>query len=267
MPIHLYNLLLRSFIAIPTSLGATWLGLFFPLWGFLLTQIVILVADGVPAMRSHWRQNLIRGFAVAGVAWASLFLWCAVTTTYNDHMDLAKRTQTLHRLLGESEQRERDSVQTVRSEFGSQVSSLKENCAKIEGANGALVKQTTDQQGTINNCQTQALKLLAPDPMKVTPIVLEPPTGSGIGVHNMKWLVLVNRTITPINLAVVCQRGFESGQASIAGSGTRIGGASKVTDTQYQVNISSPAWGPQSPLIFEMSYYGSEDNACSFVPR
>ena len=39
--------------------------------------------------------------------------------------------------------------------------------SRMEGANGTLLNQSRDQQNTINNCQTQALKLLTPIPIKL----------------------------------------------------------------------------------------------------
>jgi hypothetical protein len=266
MPIHLYNLLLRSFFAVPGSLGSTWLGLFFPLWGFLLAQVVILLADGWSKMKTHWRQNVVRGFAVAGAAWVSLFLWCIVTTTYEDHMGLAAKGQVLHQALATSDQHEKDAVQVVRTDLDSKLSTLRENCAKTEGANGALSKQTADQQDTINHCQQDALKLLTPEPFKIVPLVLEP-ANQGVGVQHVKWLVLVNRTVTPVNLHVGCQKRFVSASASILGSGMISGGTAKITDYLYQVNISTPAWSPESPLIFEMSFSGDSNNACSFAQQ
>jgi len=266
MPIHLYNLLLRAFLAVPTSLGSTWLGLFFPLWGFLIAQMVILFAGGWGQMKTHWRQNVVRGFAVAGVAWASLFLWCVITTTYEDHMDLSAKAQSLHLRLSGSAQHEKDSVQAVQSDLNSKIANIRQDCAKTEGANGVLTKQTADQQSTINNCQTQALKLLTPEEMKIVPLVTDPPN-AGIGEQHVKWLVLINKAVTPVNLLVQCQKRFVSASASILGSGIMSGGTNRINDFQYQTNISTPIWSPESPLIYTMSYIGDQNNSCSFTQR
>ncbi|HEU5458776.1 MAG TPA: hypothetical protein VFU68_09180, partial [Terracidiphilus sp.] len=138
--------------------------------------------------------------------------------------------------------------------------------ASLQGANGVLSNQNRDQQNTINNCQTQALKLLAPEPLKVVPLLLEPGNG-GMEMQHVEFLLLTNRVITPINLVVSCQDRIADLNASIVGSGVTAGGSSRISKNQFQVNISSPAWGPEAPMIISMSFIGYSDNPCSFNER
>jgi hypothetical protein len=265
MPIHLYNLLLRSFQAVPASLGATWLGLFFPLWGFLLTQVIILVADGVPAMKTHWRQNLIRGFAVAGVAWATLYLWCVVTTTYNDHMILAAKTRELYSELGREDQQKKDAVQKIQTELGSQLSTLRENCARTEGANGALKQQTVAQQNSINNCQTEALKLLVPAPLKITGVWLKDDNAAITAITDSKLLILTNQTIPEPKIQISCTARIDS----ISTDDTKILGTiawlparpTRLTANSFVVFIQGQGpLTPEHPALIAMRHWGRDDN-------
>jgi hypothetical protein len=272
MPIHFYSLLLRSFEAIPSSLGSTWVGLFFPLWGFLVAQIFLLLSGGMVAMKSHWKQNLIKGLAVAAVAWASLYLWCVATTIYTDHVGLAAKALALNQQVRQSAQHERDAVQGAQTPLINQLSSLRESCAKTDGANWALERQTTAQQNSINNCQTQALKLLTPEPFKIVPILLKPAEG-GIEVQHVQWLLITNKTITPVNLVVVCNKRPTSISANVIGGGAQLGGGNqKLSDYEYLLNIGSPAWSPDTPMTLDVSYSGDENSGdenirCSFQER
>ncbi len=170
---HLINLLHRAFLAVPTALGSTWLGLFFPLWGFIIAQVVILFADGWAKMKTHWRQNVIRGFAVAGAAWASLFLWCVFTTTYEDHVTLNAHIGELSKSVGRAEAHEDAAVRTVRQDLGDQLAGLRQSCAELTGAKKELDKRVGAQQDSINNCQTEAIKRLSPEPQKITILTLD----------------------------------------------------------------------------------------------
>jgi hypothetical protein len=266
MPIHFYNLLLRAFFAVPTSLGSTWLGLFFPLWGFLIAQVVILFSDGWGKMKTHWRQNVVRGFAVAGAAWASLFLWCVITTTYADHTGLAARVGTLRRTVDADAQHEQNTVAGVRQDLGTQLSTIQQSCAEMKGANGALTKQATDQQGTINNCQTEALKLLAPEPMKLSVFEWSDDITDGV-FHKATYLVVTNKPITPVNMIVSCDVALKEGVGSILGSGFMSGGSEVQQQKNLNVNINSPSWPAQTPLRIDLQYTSSRKAKCSFFER
>src|SRR5437764_5675567 len=96
MATHLAHLLARAFGNLPSSLGSNWLGLVFPFLVFLLTEVVTGFVRGWSNMMSHWKGNLLIGIAVAMFSWISLFLWCVVTTTYDDHMNLTHHIKELH---------------------------------------------------------------------------------------------------------------------------------------------------------------------------
>ena len=195
-----------------------------------------------------------------------IFLGCIFTTTYNDHSDLVTRNHGLRLEIGGYKDHEEKSVQKVKEDLGGKLSDLRENCAKTEGANGILTKQAADQQNTINNCQTQALKLLTPEAQKTTPLVLEDTVVDGVE-HKAKFLILTNKTVTPVRMIVNCNRAVRDGFASILGSGVMTGGTTNQTPTALNVGIDSPAWTPISPMIVAFSYTSSSLIQCGFLVR
>src|SRR5579859_6238838 len=89
---HLLNLLFEAASAVPRSLGSTWIGLFFPLWVFVVTEIVSILVYGWKSM-SAWIKNIATGTVVALVAWGVLFICCVVGTVYRDHTSLVSAAQ------------------------------------------------------------------------------------------------------------------------------------------------------------------------------
>lgn len=159
---HLFNLLGRSFMFIPKALGSNWLGLVSPVFIALVGEAIGILVFGWQAMKDNWRKATGIGLAAIGAFYTVVFLGCIFMTTYVDHIDLVTKNHDLHTRIGQGETHEEKSVQAVREDLGGKLSALKENCARTDGANGILTKQAADQQNTINNCQTEALKLLLP---------------------------------------------------------------------------------------------------------
>jgi hypothetical protein len=282
MPIHVYNLLLRAVLAVPTALGSTWLGLLFPLWGFLLAQLIILLLDGWNKMNTHWKQNVVRGFFVAVAAWASLFVWCLIKTAYTDHVGLVSRVGALRRIVDTDAQNKLNAVAAVRQDIGLQLSGLQQSCAEMKGANGVLTKQTIDQQETINNCQTQALKLLTPEEEKLTVLTWEDKANNT--EHEASYLLITNKVVTPVNITGSCDVPLSAISAiplsHVAGGGYS-GGARIIPSnrpyvplfygaqlgSEFSIGFSTPAWSPNSPIRMDVSYISTRTATCKFTVR
>jgi len=267
MPGHFVNLLARSFRAIPTALGSTWLGLLFPLWGFLITQLVILLRDGWPAMKTHWKENLIRGFAVATIAWASLFAWCVVKTSYDDHQQLSRRVRELLNVVAGGARAQADALRAVREPLLSELNQTKQSCAEMKGANSALEKQTLAQQSTINNCQTQALKLLSPTPLNLTILYIPTEASHSDGQLTAKYILLTNQMITPVRAEFRCDRPIITGYASMLGSGAQLGGSSITPEQTLTIGIDSPVWAATSPMLLVVKVADGNAPNCTFTRR
>jgi hypothetical protein len=74
------------------------------------------------------------------------------------------------------------------------------------------------------------------------------------GKYAKQLIGLTNKTITPINLTVVCDHDIESLGASVAGTGAMLGGSRKTTSNGGSIGISSPAWTPTNPLLIVLNY-------------
>jgi hypothetical protein len=270
MATHFLHLLVRSFATLPSALGSNWLGLLFPFIVFLLTQGVLGFARGKAWMKAHWQENLLWGFAVAGAAWTGLFLWSVVTVTYGDHEDLNKHIAQIRR---ESKQTASGLIEDKRqqsntiSSLNGKISSLGQECAVKDGINQTLQKQNRDQQSSINGCLNQAITLLRPEPERMTALVLDSDFAS-TDVRRTRWLLLINRTTTPVNLVTACEGvEIESVDVHVVGTSIMAGGSSRLTQNMWQTNITMPAWGPTSPLIDTIQYHGTENSVCSFNRR
>jgi hypothetical protein len=86
-------------------------------------------------------------------------------------------------------------------------------------------------------------------------------------LRKVRWLVISNKTVTPVMMTVVCDRSIEEGDVWVVGTGAMIGGAAKLAPQVLQVGVSTPAWSPTSPLLVTLSYRGDEKITCSFNLR
>ena len=122
-----------------------------------------------------------------------------------------------------------------------------------------LRTQNGAQQGTING-------LLTPEPQRITPVFLDyQDTAAG---RQTRWLVLVNKTLTPVDLVVRCTTDLESVNIIMPGAAVITGGGDRLTRTEWQYRITSPAWSPTSPLLATVSSTVKQPNTvCSFNLR
>jgi hypothetical protein len=211
--------------------------------------------------RSNWTRVFGEGAAIALAAWAVVFFFQLVAAPhvlYSESEGRAKRASDLFAQERKTLTEKIDGLRTT-------ITETKTDCALKEGINQTLEKQNRDQQSTINGCLSQAMKLLTPEPMKITPVVLDNETISEL--KKVRWLVIVNKTITPVQMNVVCNKPIENGSVWIVGTGILGGGAGNIAPQVLGVNISTPAWSPTSPLLVTMSYRGADDIVCSFQLR
>jgi hypothetical protein len=258
---HLLNLLVRSFLFIPSALGSTWLGIVFPVVAAVLSEVFGILLFGWTAMKQNWKKATGVGFAGLGVAYTLLFLWCAIILTYSDHMGLAAETQSLQRRIDGDAQHERDAVQAVRTDLGSQVSALQQDCAAKGGGIGILQQQVAAQQAQITACLLQ---------QKEVPTVR---TFNGIreagNGPRMEFLLTTNVVRSPVDLTATCTFPIDrvalrpmtlDGTVNFSWKPTRI------TANAYELSLGNPAWSPSGPLwitIFFVPPVGSMPS-CSF---
>ena len=270
MPTHLFNLVGRSFSAIPPTLGSTWFGLLFPIVVVLIGEIIVCFIFGWRRMLENWRKATGIGFVAVVVGYILVFTWRVLMTAYQDHVGLANRIGVLHKKVDADASHEQMAVSSVRTDLGDQLSGLRQTCAKTEGANGVLTKQTADQQNTINNCQSQAIKLLTPEALKISPYLMD--FGGGSGTTKVAlYLVLTNKTITPVVGVLSCDKQAKVLTGGMLGAGGGMGGGGPISKEtpKYRfiisyVRTSSPAWVPSTPMYWELAYVGPETINCDY---
>lgn len=268
---HLFSLFGQFVSNLFNALGTTVLGWLANVGVLAVTTCFTLLRirreEGRGAMVKHWKEDgqvaLKVGVWCSLVIYGPLIIWQFGRTVYEDHMGLVARAYQQAILIANADAER----QSIRAKDQREYNDLKVSCAETVGASRQLQSQNRDQQTTINNCQTQALKLLTPEPFKIVPLVLEPASG-GIEKQNVKFLLLTNRTVTPVNLVVTCRRRLLSASLSPIGAGSiMLSGPARLTDTQFQLSLDSPAWGPETPIIVSLSYFGDSNNTCSFDER
>jgi hypothetical protein len=178
---------------------------------------------------------------------------------------LNKHIGDLYRDNKSADIRQTSAVAVVRTDLTGKLSSLQSSCSELKGANGVLTKQAADQQGTINNCQTQALQMLVPERARISPYLWSDEAKDGLD-HSATYLILTNKTVTPVHLFISCKVPIKLATGKIVGSQTSTGTS---IDQQHNalVAISSPAWTPDSPMRVDLEYTSSRLADCEFYSR
>jgi|GEM_PF-2008480 len=119
------------------------------------------------------------------------------------------------------------------------------------GVVDALASQNRDQQNTINNCQTQAVKLLVPIPLQVVPIAITKDKDVD-GKWQDVWVVVVNKRTSPVNLAIQCDQNVSDVRVNVPedGRGVRYGtrGGEGMSNVAL-VDLKFPDATPTNPMI------------------
>jgi hypothetical protein len=130
-----------------------------------------------------------------------------------------------------------------------------------------LANQNRDQQNTINNCQTQALKLLAPEPERIIPLYANTEATYTDGQLTARFVLLTNHTISPIRMRVICDRQITTGYSWVLGSSSQSGGSGMNPDGTLSISIDAPAWTNLSPMIVVVKLAENKAPICTFTER
>lgn len=267
---HLVSLLIRSAAIVPSRIGSNWGGIAFTIIVATLGAWFGSPEMTVAAWRTHWRKNLKAACVAALIGWVGLFVVSIVLTTYDDHQNLVGAAHRIRRDTDAQRDELRRQLQSVQNNAGQQVGDLKTSCAVKDGINRTLEKQNRDEQVLIAGCQNQALKLLVPEALKITPIVFDI-VEDNAAMRTVRWLLLSNKETAP-HVNITCGEGMTYMRAAslriIGGAGAFFGGVSgRLGPTAWELSQGSGTWGPSNPLLVTLTYQGSADSVCSFTPR
>ena len=99
--------------------------------------------------------------------------------------------------------------------FQQEITKCRQDVAFRDGTNQTLQNQNRDQQTTINGCLTQAMKLLIPEPRKLTVLWLDEETKDSF--KETRYVLLTTRPVTPVQMAVVCNGRIEHRWGGVLG--------------------------------------------------
>jgi hypothetical protein len=210
--------------------------------------------QGWRGMLGHWRQEYKAGlrFAMwaAIVIYTPVIIWAIGKAVYEDHQYFVDTAKRLHVAITHNEA----SFSGVRQGLENDISGLKTKCSGFEGANGVLQSQNRDQQQTINNCQTQAIKFLTPEKMEYTILSLSLDKRPD-GTAKWTWLVLTNKVVTPVRMTVACDKPISEGSSFMVGN-IAHGQPTSHDATSFGISIDNPAWTPKTPMGVSFVYAG-----------
>jgi hypothetical protein len=286
MLVHFVSLLVQTWQNFVSSLGNTTLGFFLPTivvpaMGFLLAIVVILAREGKAALVDHLKKTLglaaivalVGEFIVYGIVVGYTF----TKTVYHDHEYLKGVASRYRGELGQKEVSDAASFAPIRTDLTSQINTLTAKCSKEEGVSETLDRQTRTQQDTINNCQTQAMKLLTPEPQKITILPWQDDVSDEIS-HKATYLLITNKEVTPVHIDGACDVIVSKISAQPVGIGSYSGGAD-LTGTPvtrgkllegispFSITFGTPAWTPVSPIRMDITYESTKTAICRFVVR
>jgi hypothetical protein len=165
-----------------------------------------------------------------------------------------------------------DSLATERISLETEVETNREACAlnkqalllaeaKQESRADTLSGQTVMQQGSIDNCQNQAIKLLTP-PEQLTSLRLLPFEGDQYGpFRKYQLLAITNKTVDNVTFDINCQRDIVSISATLLpkDSPVFLSQPKKVSSNEYTANITNPAWTDAAPALLRLTIAGQGD--------
>jgi hypothetical protein len=140
---------------------------------------------------------------------------------------------------------------------------------------GLLAQNFNTLSGTQNSLTALSNKILdvtKPEPMTIHSVDIGPmkSTDGNGSKFQEQFVLLVNKTITPVHLVVTCDQPIASAGGGILGSRTTIlsdlwGGA--ISDRSWRVGAGGGVWGPLSPLVVTVYFNDGDLRRCHFDER
>ena len=261
--VHFFRLLGRSFDHIPAALGSNWLGLVSPVLIALIGEGIGIWAFGWQAMKDNWKKATGIGLAAIGAFYTVVFLGCVFTTTYQDHKQLASRVGTLRQEVDSSKQEREADVRSAQQPLILQLGELKQSCAETKGANDVLQRQNRDQQGTINGCLTQAMKLIAVPPFALDLKLAKVGLTGVAGKHTDGAFIVVstNRTVAAF-ATISCSQDFkvEAWGTTLDTHLSMWDGSPRKDKRSFPIQRTSPAWNPGEEFVYLVTYVADAQN-------
>ena len=187
------------------------------------------------------------GAAIAIGAYVLVFLCHLIVAPYGLYTEAESRIK--HSVNSASAERRVASAEHTRlSEI---VRELSTTCAVKDGVNRTLEKQNRDQQSTINGCLSQAIRLLAPQSLRIITQTVKLPADKN-GPHIFSAVIAhTNLPITPLNVTLKCNRDvILMEDPHMIGAGIAMGYVVENKGNLVNYRVLSPPWVPDEALVF-----------------
>ena len=189
------------------------------------------------------------------------FFVCACFLSWVDKDD---SLQAARKDLQNQKQQFSSELEQAHNDYGA----LQAKCQYQSGVVDTLGKQNRDQQNTINHCQQDAIKLIAPPPEHHAIIQIfqeTPPPGFKLST----FLFTTNRVLTPTTITASCDRPVRDFEGFVSGTKMMISSPAvqvpnSPPDRNWEFAISTPPWTPDTPIVIEFAYEGTQEPLCVF---
>lgn len=229
-------------------------------WVAFMSSIVSFTIGIVEYVRNRKTE----GWIFAGIAF--LFLLVAGDAAWQDEhrnsqvLIAEKASLFSEKDFWKEQSYEKDEALRSRDEL------LAQNYAALIGEQGAANKA----QESLANLSGKVLELGKPKPFEWHAMALESDEpGDTLGTDPPKrrerWILLANKDITPVEFQVSCNRPIAEVETKVAGTSGIIKTA-KFSEELWGSQITSPAWGPNSPILVMTTLFSSseKDTTCYF---
>jgi hypothetical protein len=189
-----------------------------------------------------------------------------VLTNYDDHQNLVGAAARIKHNGDRRRNELASQLRIAKDDDGKQITDLRTQCAVKDGINQTLQKQNRDEQVLIGECQTEAIKRLVPEPLKMSAAFFDnTDPRNPQAKYATRWLVLTNKPMSPFKVDVICNVPVSAVRMETVGSRNVSQRVDMVNPFQYLAIQDSPAFSPSSPLLFTVDSEGVV--SCNFNPH
>lgn len=231
MWIHLFRLLGKALAGMPSIISSNWTAVFLSAAIFLLSQTLLLSTKGWAAMKRQWAESVAIGIISIIGGWILLYGWSVVKTVYADHQSLIQNVQQ-----------------------------LKQDKA------GLVDPKTRDDQIKRLKGEVWQLRQAESGVVRVFPVAHYPRT------PNMEYVLTTGTIRTPVDIIATCD--FPIADVSMSpltesGGSVFLSEKHPLSPMSYEMNMTSPAWSPASPLWVAVVFQGTVSRlpTCRFTTR
>jgi hypothetical protein len=230
------------------------IGNVFTHWVSAMSGIVSLTLGIV----EYFRKQKVEGVIFCVIAVLFLFVSCDLAWQdehRNAQLAIAEKSDAYsEKNFWQAQSYEKDNALRSRDQL------LAQNYTALIGEQGTANKT----QQSLAELSGKILEIGKPVAQKTTVLFLDSDDKQTPRI--IRWILITNEPITPVNMDVQCNRLVDAAVLEAIGTAGQMGaGPVKLAPNLMRFSISSPAWIPNGPLLAIVKYEGdSKDMLCKF---